>query len=352
VSEQTLAARPDNAVRAGAAVTLTPARVTYREAAREALRAALRADPRVFLMGEDIGCYGGCYAVTKGLLQEFGPERIRDAPLSESAFVGAGIGAAVAGLRPIVEIMTVNFSLLALDQILNNAATLCHMSGGQINVPLVIRMATGAGRQLAAQHSHSLEGWYAHIPGLRVVAPATVDDARFMLAAALECPDPVLLFEHILLYNMEGDLSAGLERVDIDHAVIRRPGRDVALITYGGSLHKCLAAAEQLAASGVDAEVLDLRTLRPLDDATIMDTVRRTHRAVIVDEGWRSGSIAAEITARIVEQGLYDLDAPVARVCTAEVPLPYPKHLEDAALPSTERIIDTVKSLLTRSEAG
>jgi len=326
--------------------------MTYREAAREGLRTALRADPRVFLMGEDIGRYGGCYAVTKGLLQEFGPERIRDTPLSESAFVGAGIGAAVGGLRPIVEIMTVNFSLLALDQILNNAATLCHMSGGQINVPLVIRMATGGGRQLAAQHSHSLEGWYAHIPGLRVVAPGTIDDARFMLAAALESPDPVLLFEHIFLYNMEGDLTAGLERVDIDHAAIRRSGRDVALITYGGSLHKCLAAAERLAAVGIDAEVLDLRTLRPLDDATIMDTVRRTHRAVIVDEGWRSGSIAAEITTRIIEQAFYDLDAPVARVCTTEVPLPYPKHLEDAALPSAARIIDTVQSLLARSELG
>jgi len=328
------------------------ARMTYREAAREALRCALQADARVFLMGEDVGRYGGCYAVTKGLLQEFGPERIRDTPLSESAFVGAGIGAAISGLRPIVEIMTVNFSLLALDQILNNAATLCHMSGGQISVPLVIRMATGAGRQLAAQHSHSLEGWYAHIPGLRVVAPGTVDDARFMLAAALACPDPVLLFEHIFLYNMEGELTAGLESVDIEHAAVRRAGRDVVLITYGGSLHKCLAAAEQLAAAGIDAEVLDLRTLRPLDDATIMDSVRRTRRAVIVDEGWRSGSIAAEITTRIVEQAFYDLDAPVARVCTAEVPLPYPKHLEDAALPSPARVVETVKQLLAGAGAA
>jgi len=325
--------------------------LTYREAAREALRAALTADARVFLMGEDVGRYGGCYAVTKGLLQEFGPERIRDTPLSESAFVGAGIGAAIAGLRPIVEIMTVNFSMLALDQILNNAATLCHMSGGQISVPLVIRMATGAGRQLAAQHSHSLEGWYAHIPGIRIVAPGTIDDARFMLAAALACPDPVLLFEHIYLYNMEGELTPGLERVDIAHAAVRRPGRDVALITYGGSLPKCLAAAAELAAEGIEAEVLDLRTLRPLDDATLMESVRRTHRAVIVDEGWRSGSLAAEITTRIMEQAFYDLDAPVARVCTAEVPLPYPKHLEDAALPSPARIIATARTLI-RGGAG
>jgi pyruvate dehydrogenase E1 component beta subunit len=351
-------AEPRLARPAGAAESAAPrrvaatARMTYREAAREGLRAALQADPRVFLMGEDIGRYGGCYAVTKGLLQEFGPERIRDTPLSESAFVGAGIGAAIGGLRPIVEIMTVNFSLLALDQILNNAATLCHMSGGQINVPLVIRMATGAGRQLAAQHSHSLEGWYAHIPGLRVVTPATIDDARFMLSAALECPDPVLVFEHIYLYNMEGELSPSVTRVDIDHAAVRRSGRDVVLITYGGSLHKCLSAAEQLAAQGIEAEVLDLRTLRPLDDAAIMAAVSRTRRAVIVDEGWRSGSVAAEIATRIMEQAFYDLDAPVARVCTAEVPVPYPKHLEDAALPSPERVIRAVQELLGRGEPG
>ena len=321
-------------------------RMTYREAARQAIRAALHADPRVFLMGEDIGHYGGCFAVTKGLLQEFGPERIRDTPLSESAFVGAGIGAALGGLRPIVEIMTVNFSLLALDQILNNAATLCHMSGGQLHVPLVIRMATGAGRQLAAQHSHSLEGWYAHIPGVRILAPATIDDARGMLAAALACPDPTLLFEHISLYNTEGELTPGTERVDIEHAAVRRPGRDVTLITYGGSLHKALTAAQELARGGIEAEVIDLRTLRPLDDATIMSSVRRTRRAVIVDEGWRSGSLAAEIGMRIVEQAFYDLDAPLARVCSAEVPLPYPSHLEEAALPSPARIVDAVRGMM------
>jgi pyruvate/2-oxoglutarate/acetoin dehydrogenase E1 component len=321
-------------------------RITYREATRQAIRAALQADPRVFLMGEDVGHYGGCFAVTKGLLQEFGPERIRDTPLSESAFVGAGIGAALGGLRPIVEIMTVNFSLLALDQILNNAATLCHMSGGQLHVPLVIRMATGAGRQLAAQHSHSLEGWYAHVPGLRILAPATVDDARGMLAAALACPDPTLLFEHISLYNMEGELAPGSECVDIAHAAVRRAGRDVTLVTYGGSLYKCLAAAEQLAHDGVEAEVIDLRALRPLDDATVMSSVRRTRRAVLVDEGWRSGSLAAEIGMRIVEQAFYDLDAPLARVCTAEVPLPYPRHLEEAALPSPARIVAAVRGLM------
>jgi pyruvate dehydrogenase E1 component beta subunit len=325
--------------------------MAYRDAVREAIRDAMKADPRVFLMGEDVGRYGGSYAVSKGLLEEFGPERIRDAPLSESAFVGAGIGAALGGSRPIVEIMTVNFSLLALDQIMNNAATLSHMSGGQVNVPLVMRIATGAGRQLAAQHSHSLEGWYAHIPGLRILSPSTIDDARFMLAAALACPDPVLLFEHLYLYNMEGELTPGLERVDLDHAATRRPGRDVTLITYGWSLHKCLAAAEELAREGVEAEVLDLRTLRPLDDATIMTSVHRTRRVVIVDEGWRSGSLSAEIATRIMEQAFYDLDAPVARVCTAEAPVPYARHLEDAALPSPARIVRAVRAVVAGNGA-
>lgn len=312
---------------------------TYRDALREAIREALTEDDRVFLMGEDVGSYGGCFGVSLGLLEEFGPERIRDTPLSESAFVGAGIGAALGGMRPIVEVMTVNFSLLALDQIMNNAASLLHMSGGQFNVPLVIRMTTGAGRQLAAQHSHSLEGWYAHIPGIRVVAPATLEDARGMLATALLDPDPVLVFEHGSLYPMKGTLAADAGPVDLDRAAVRRSGTDVSLITYGGTLDKTLQAALQLESDGVSAEVVDLRTLRPLDDATIMESVRRTHRAVVVDEGWRSGSLSAEVSARITEQAFYDLDAPVERVCTAEVPLPYAKHLEDAALPQPERIV-------------
>src|SRR5512147_1205341 len=243
---------------------------TYREAMRAAIRAAMRADERVFLMGEDVGRYGGCFGVSLGLLEEFGPERIRDTPLSESAFVGAGIGAALGGMRPIVEIMTVNFSLLALDQIMNNAATLLHMSGGQLNVPLVIRMTTGAGRQLAAQHSHSLEGWYAHIPGIRVVAPATLEDARGMLWTAIMDPDPVVIFENVMLYNMSGELGPSAGPVDIDKAAVRRIGRDVSLVTYGGSLWKTMQAAAELAKGGIEAEVIDLRTLRPLDDTTIM----------------------------------------------------------------------------------
>jgi len=320
--------------------------MTYREAVREAIRDALGRDPRVFLMGEDVGHYGGCFAVSMGLLDEFGPERIRDTPLSESGFVGAGIGAAMGGMRPIVEIMTVNFSLLALDQIVNNAATLRHMSGGQFGVPLVIRMSTGGGKQVAAQHSHSLEGWYAHIPGIKVLAPATLEDARGMLWSALEDPDPVLIFEHVLLYNMEGDLAEDAGPVDIDRAAIRRAGKDISLITYGGSLLKTLAAADVLAGQGIEAEVIDLRTLRPLDEATIIESVRRTRRAVIVDEGWRSGSLSAEISARIMEGAFYELDAPVARVCSAEVPLPYPRHLEQAALPQPADIVAAAKALV------
>lgn len=319
-------------------------RLSYRDAVREALREAVLADPNVLLMGVDIGKYGGTYAVTRGLLDEFGPERVRDAPLSESSFVGAGIGAALNGLRPIVEIMTVNFSLLALDQIVNVAATLRHMSGGQLEVPIVIRMATGAGRQLAAQHSHSLENWFAHVPGLRVVAPATVADARGMLATALRERDPVVIFEHVQLYGVEEDFEPAA--VDLDRAAIRRPGSDATLITYGGSLPRTLAAAQTLAANGIAAEVIDLRTLRPLDTETIIASVARTHRAVIVDEGWRTGSLAGEISAIIIERAFWELDAPIGRVCSAEVPIPYAKHLELAALPSSEAIVAAVRAVM------
>jgi len=321
-------------------------KMSYREAMRAALRDALAADPRVFLMGEDVGSYGGAYAVSKGFLAEFGPERIRDTPLSELGFVGAGIGAALNGMRPIVEVMTVNFSLLALDQIVNTAALYRHMSGGQFSVPLVIRMATGAGRQLAAQHSHSLENWYAHVPGLTVLAPATIDDARGMLAPALADPDPVVIFEHAMLYNVEGELSEDWRSADIRSAKVLRPGRDLTLFAYGGTVGKSLEAAARLAEEGIEAEVVDLRVLRPLDDATIMASVRRTRRALVVDEGWRTGSLAAEIMARIVEQAFYDLDAPVARVCSEEVPIPYAKHLEEAALPQPAKVVAAAKQLL------
>lgn len=327
----------------------TTRKTTYREALREGMREAMLRDPRVFVMGEDVGKYGGTYAVTKGFLEEFGPERVRDTPLSELAFVGAGIGAALGGMRPIVEVMTVNFSLLALDQIVNNAATIRHMSGGQFNIPVVIRMTTGAGRQLAAQHSHSFEGWYAHVPGIKVLTPATVEDARGMLALALEDPDPVLIFEHAQLFNLSEEVPNAIAPIDIKYARVRCEGRDVTLITYGGMLPKALQAAQELAAGGISAEVVDLRVLRPLDAQTFLTSVRKTHRAVIVDEGWRSGSLAAEISARIMEQAFYDLDAPVQRVCSEEVPVPYPKHLEEAALPQVSKIVAAVRSIFPAS---
>ena len=319
---------------------------TYREAVKAGIVDAMTRDPRVFLMGEDVGHYGGCYAVSKGLLDQFGPDRIRDTPLSESGFTGAGIGAAIAGMRPIVEVMTVNFSLLALDQILNTAATLRHMSNNQFGVPVVIRMATGAGKQLAAQHSHSLEGWYAHIPGLRVLAPATMEDARGMLWTALEDPDPVLIFENVMLYNRSGDIAENAGPVDIDQAAVRRAGTDISLITYGGSLFKTLEAADALAVDGISAEVIDLRSLRPLDMETIGASVAKTHRALIVDEGWRSGSLAAEIGMRLAEDRFFDLDAPLGRVCSQEVPIPYAGHLEKASIPQADRIIAATKSLM------
>jgi pyruvate dehydrogenase E1 component beta subunit len=289
-------------------------------------------------MGEDVGRYGGTYAVSRGMLEKYGPERVRDTPLSELAFVGAGIGAALGGMRPVVELMTVNFSLLALDQIVNTAAMLRHMSGGQFSVPVVIRTSSGAGRQLAAQHSNALEAWFAHVPGLKVVAAATVDDAHGMIGAALAASDPVIIFEYPALFEMKGELSGSA--VDIASASVRRAGSKVTLVTYGACLHKTLQAAE-----AVDGEVIDLRVLRPLHMEPVLASVRKTRRAVVVDEGWRSGSLAAEVMARIVEQAFYDLDAPLARVCREEVPMPYPKHLEEAALPQPEKIVAAVRGL-------
>jgi pyruvate dehydrogenase E1 component subunit beta len=320
-------------------------KTTYRTAIHDAMRDALRDDPRVVLMGEDVGRYGGTYAASKGLLEEFGPERVRDTPLSELGFVGVGIGAALGGLRPIIEVMTVNFSLLALDQIVNTAAALRHMSGGQFSVPIVVRMATGAGRQLGAQHSHSLECWYAHVPGIKVVAPATVEDAYGMLVSALADPDPVVVFEHVALYNTSTDADS-LTATDISRAAVRRAGSDVTLITYGGCLPKVLDAANELSLAGIDCEVIDLRVLWPLDTDTIIESIRKTHRAVVVDEAWRTGSLAAEVSARIVENAFFDLDAPIARVCSAEVPMPYAKHLEQAALPQVDKIVAAVRDLL------
>jgi pyruvate dehydrogenase E1 component beta subunit len=322
--------------------------VSYREAARLALRKALLDDPRVFIIGEDVGRYGGSYAVTRGLLDEFGPERVRDAPLSEAGFTGVAIGAALGGMKPIVEIMTVNFSLLALDQIVNNAATLSHMSGGQLEVPLVIRMTTGAGRQLAAQHSHSWEGWYAHIPGLKILAPATVSDIYGMLPLALRDPNPVLIFEHAQLYGVQGVLEEGTVQ-DIDQARVVRQGEHLTLITYGGSLPKAAEAASRLEGEGILTELIDLRVLRPLDEKTILQSIRKTHRLLIVDEGWKSGSLAAELATRVVENAFFDLDAPIKRLCSAEVPIPYARHLEVFATPQVESIITAAREVVGKN---
>jgi pyruvate dehydrogenase E1 component beta subunit len=328
--------------------TVVTQETTYREAVREAMREAMLRDERVFLMGEDVGRYGGGFGVSLGMVEEFGEDRVRDAPLSESAFVGAGIGAALGGMRPIVEVMTVNFVMLAMDQLVNTAASLLHMSGGQFAVPLVVRMTTGGGRQLAAQHSHSLENWFAHVPGLRVLAPGTVEDARCMLWPALQDPDPVIIVEHGSLYNAKGTLPEPGAEVDIDRARVRRAGDDITVVTYGGSLGLALEAADRLADEGISAEVIDLRVLRPLDSGTVATSVGRTHRAVVVDEGWRTLGMSAEVSARIMEDCFYDLDAPVGRVGTLEAPIPYAKHLEDAALPSVERVLAAVHEAVGR----
>jgi pyruvate dehydrogenase E1 component beta subunit len=320
--------------------------LTYREALKKGLHDALQNDERVFLMGEDVGRYGGAFAVSKGLLQEFGEERIMDVPLSESGFVGAGIGAALSGLKPIVEVMTVNFSLLAMDQIVNNAATLQHMSGGQLNVPIVIRMGCGIGKQLAAQHSHSWEPFYAHIPGLIVLSVGTHEDARGMLLTALKSPDPVIIFEYTSMLNLEREIDSDAGAVDISKAKILREGKDISIITYGTGVSKSLEAAAELATIGIEAEVVDLRVLRPLDEETFLASVAKTHRVLIVEDAWRSVSISSEISARIMEKAFYELDAPVQRLCGVEVPIPYPLHLEDASIPQKKDIGNAVKKMM------
>ena len=321
-------------------------KISYREALKQGIKEVLKNDERTFLMGEDVGHYGGAFAVSKGLLQEFGEERIMDVPLSESGFVGAGIDAAIVGMKPIVEVMTVNFSLLAMDQIVNNGATLLHMSGGQINVPMGIRMSCGIGRQLAAQHSHSWEPFFAHIPGLTVLSAGTHEDARYLLSAAMKSPDPVIIFEYTSMLNMENEIQENPARFDISKAKIRRDGKDISIITYGTGVYKSLEAAEELASIGIDAEVVDLRVLRPLDEATFLASVSKTHRALIVEDAWRSVSISSEISARISEKAFYELDAPIKRLCGLEVPIPYPAHLEDASVPQKKDIVNEVQKIL------
>jgi len=321
-------------------------RLTYREALRFSLREALEQDPKVFLIGEDVGAYGGTYAVTKNFLQDYGPERIMDAPLSEVGFTGIGIGSALGGMKPIVEIMTVNFCLLALDQIINTAAILKYMSGGQFNVPIVFRMTTGGGRQLGAQHSNSFEGWLAHIPGLKILTPATVEDARYMLQAALNEPGPVLIFEHALLLNESAEFVENPQPLNPFKAIVRRTGHSLTLVTNGGMLKRSLEAAEAISKLGHEVEVIDLRVLRPLDNETIFTSLKKTHRLLIVDEGWKSGSLSAEISARIMESCFYDLDAPVSRLCRKEIPMPYAAELEKLVIPQVGDIIQRISEML------
>ena len=284
--------------------------------------------------------------MSTGLFHELGAERIMDVPLSESGFVGAGIGAAMTGMKPIVEVMTINFGLLPMDQIINNAATLQHMSGGQLQIPIVIRMGCGIGRQLAAQHSHSWEPFYAHVPGLIVLSVGTHEDARGMLHTALQSPDPVVIFEYTSMLNLEKEIPENSVAVNITEAKVLRTGKDLSIITYGTGVYKCLEAAAELAAVGIDAEVIDLRVLRPLDEKTFLASVAKTHRVLVVEDAWRSISISSEISARIMEKAFYDLDAPAQRLCGVEVPIPYPLHLEEASVPQKNDIINAVKKMI------
>jgi pyruvate dehydrogenase E1 component subunit beta len=322
------------------------AEITFRDALRLTLHEEMASDERVIFMGEDIGAYGGSYSVTKGFLEEFGPERVRDTPISEAVIVGCGIGASMGGLRPMVELMTINFSLLAFDQIVNNAAKISYMSGGQIHCPMIIRMASGAGSQLSSQHSHSLEGWYAHIPGLRVEVPYTPADARGLLKTAFHDPNPVIFIEHTALYGRKGEVPDSDFAVPFGQADVHREGTDVTLIGYSGSVHQCTQAADLLAEDGVSAEVLNLRTLNPLDVDAITRSVTKTHRAVVVEDDWRFGGFAGEIAATIMERAFDELDAPVARVCGADTPMPYAKELEQAALPQPAQIAAAAKALI------
>ncbi len=319
--------------------------ITYRAAISQSLQEALRQDDRVFMLGEDIGGYGGAYAVTKGLLEEFGPERIKDTPISESAIVGAGIGAAMGGMRPIVEIMSINFALLAMDQIVNAAAKLRYMSGGQLTVPLVIRTVSGGGNQLAASHSQSLEGWFAHVPGLRVVAPSDPYDARGLFQSALADPNPVIYVEHSLLYTLKGEVPEEDYTVPIGLADVKRKGSDVTIVSYSRMFQVALNAAETLAGEGIDAEVIDLRSLRPLDTGTVIESIKKTNRAVVVEEGWRSMGIGAEVIASVQEEALEYLDGPIQRVSGSDAPTPYSRPLELATIPNESKIIDAVHRL-------
>ncbi|MGI8609003.1 MAG: alpha-ketoacid dehydrogenase subunit beta [Candidatus Dormibacteria bacterium] len=319
--------------------------ITYREALRQALAEKMEADPRVFILGEDVGAYGGAYSVTKGLQEQFGPDRVRETPIAESGIVGAAVGAAMGGMRPVAEIMTINFSLLAIDQIVNHAAKFHYMFAGKIRVPMVLRTVSGWG-QLGATHSQTFENWFASVPGLKVVAPATPRDAKGLLKAAIEDDDPVIFIEHSLLYGVRGEVPESDFREQLGLALVAREGNDVTIVAYSRMLQVALRAAAQLEEEGVSAEVIDLRTLRPLDMNTVYESVRKTHRLVVAEEDWRTIGIGAEIAAGVSETCFDQLDAPVRRVAMPDVPMPYAKNLELALVPTEEEIVAAVKSQL------
>jgi len=318
--------------------------MTYRDAIAQALREELRGDDRVFLVGEDIGRYGGSYVVTKGFLDEFGEERILDSPIAEAGIVGAAIGAAMGGMKPIVELMTINFSLLAIDQIINHAAKILYMSGGQVPVPCVLRMVTGGGSQLGAQHSQNLEAWYARVPGLKVVAPSTPADALGLMRHAIQEPDPYIYVEHSLLYRTKGEVPDGYYTITPGESALRREGTDVTIVGYLRTAVLAQEAAEHLATEGIEAEVIDLRSLRPLDLEPVIQSVEKTNRIVVVEDAWRTGGFSSEICQLISEHAWDFLDAPPTRVNGADVPAPYAKNLEALAYPSVEDVIAAVRA--------
>ena len=322
--------------------------LSYREAVAQALQEALDEDDRVFLMGEDIGPYGGAFAVTRGFWEKYGQRRIKDSPLSESVITGAGVGAAMAGLRPVVELMTINFSLLSIDQIVNHAAKIRYMSGGQFSVPLIVRTVTGAGASVAATHSQSLEGWYASVPGLQVVVPSTPQDALGLFRSCRELLDPVMFVEHILLYSTRGEVPENAYKIPLGQADIKRPGSDVTIVSYSRMVQVSLDAAEELAQDGIQAEVVDLRTLRPLDAETVVNSVKKTHKALIVEETSKFGGFSGEVVSQLQEDAFEYLDAPVARVAGEEVPMPYSRPLEQLATPDAKRVAQAVRNLVGR----
>jgi pyruvate dehydrogenase E1 component beta subunit len=320
--------------------------LTYRDALNQALREEMRRDDRVFLMGEEVGVYQGAYKVSRGLLDEFGPMRIVDTPITELGFAGVGVGAAMVGLRPVIEFMTWNFALLAIDQVVNSAAKMRYMSGGQVGVPIVFRGPGGAALQLAAQHSQALESWYAHVPGLKVVAPATPADAKGLLKASIRDENPVVFIEGEMLYNLKGEVPEGEHVVPLGKADVKRPGSDVTLVCHSKTVALALKAAEQLAADEVEAEVVDLRTIRPLDEATILESVGRTHRCVVIEEGWHFAGVGAQVVDVIQRDAFDQLDAPVLRVTGADVPMPYNKQLERAAKADADKVVAAVRKVL------